>query len=65
MSTSQLPLFTSDLKQEVKIRLGEKGYAALPPRTVMECFDIVVYRYGNEPALFQKRPVEVRIRCMI
>ena len=59
MSENELPLCTSDLEQEVKIRLGEDGFAALPPRTLMECFDVAVHRFHNLPALFQKKPVEV------
>lgn len=56
---SELPLSTSDVNQEVKIRLGE-GQAGLPPKTVMACFDEIVERIGDRPALNQKKPVEVR-----
>jgi hypothetical protein len=58
---TDLPLSTSDVKQEVKIRLGKEGQAALPPKTVLQCFDEIVERLGSEPALFQKRLIEVRM----
>jgi hypothetical protein len=61
---TDLPLCTSDVKQEVKIRLGKEGQAALPPKTVLQCFDDIVERLGREPALFQKRPIEVRMNVL-
>jgi hypothetical protein len=51
-----LPLSTSDPTQPVKIRMGTTGVAALPPRTVMQYWDRICSKYGDKPALFQKRP---------
>lgn len=48
-----LPWRTSDIKQEVRIRMGE-GKASIPPTTVMELFDTTVLRFPDEPALYQK-----------
>lgn len=54
MIDSDLPISTSELKQEVSIRLGTDGQAANPPKTVMRNFDDVVSKFGDEKALFQK-----------
>lgn len=51
-----LPLFTSDVAQPVKIRMGREGQAAAPPKTVMQNWDGICQRLGDHPALFQKRP---------
>jgi hypothetical protein len=55
MTDTDLPISTSEVTQEVKIRLGKDGQAAIPPKTVMQNFDNVVAKYGNEKALFQKK----------
>ncbi|GAX25843.1 long-chain-fatty-acid--CoA ligase ACSBG [Fistulifera solaris] len=52
---NDLPLYTSDIRQEVRIRMGP-GQASIPPMRVFDAFDQVVQEYGNEEALFQKRP---------
>lgn len=57
---SDLPLYTSDIRQTVKIRMGP-GQASIPPMRVFDAFDRVVQKYGNEEALFQKRPIEVSL----
>lgn len=57
---AELPLATADVTQEVKVRMGTEGQAALPPTTVMKKFDTMVEKFGDLPALHQKRPVEVR-----
>ena len=51
---SALPLSTSDVKQEVAIRMGKEGLAAEAPTTVMKNFDAVVKKHGSKPALHQK-----------
>jgi len=52
---TSLPLSTSDIKQEVKIRmLSESGQAALPPTTVMAHFNERVKAMGDKPALHAK-----------
>jgi len=51
---AELPISTADVSQEVKIRMGESGQAALPPTTVMIKFDSIVEKYGDQPALHQK-----------
>lgn len=56
-SNDELPLFTSNISQEVKIRMGEAGQASLPPKTVMHSFDSVCSRFGELPALHQKIPL--------
>ena len=58
---SDAPISTSDVKQEVKIRMGEQGQAAIPTKTVMQTFDAIVERLGDEKAFFQKRPKEVSL----
>lgn len=55
---SDLPLSTSDLRQEIKIRMGAEGTAALPPKTVMQNFDEIVKSCGDKPALHQKKIVD-------
>lgn len=57
---SELPFSTSNIDQEVKVRLGEEGQEAIPPKTVMQLFDVIVERLGDHQALFQKRPAPVR-----
>lgn len=60
-----LPLFTSDVTQEVQIRqLSSEGQAAIPSVTVMENFDRTVKQYGNEPALHQKVLISVRLQLL-
>ena len=49
-----LPYATSDVKQEVKIRMLGSGIAAEKPTTVMAKFDEVVKNHGSKPALHQK-----------
>lgn len=56
----QLPLATSVVTQEVKIRMDPKGQGSIPSKTVMQNFDNVVAKYGNEKALFQKVAKNVR-----
>jgi hypothetical protein len=60
---SDLPFYTSDIRQEVRIRMGP-GQASIPPMRVFDAFDRVVQTYGNEEALFQKRPRKVRQRSV-
>jgi hypothetical protein len=56
----QLPLFTSDVTQEVQIRMLSGGeQARIPSVTVMENFNRTVTEFGNEPALHQKVIVKV------
>lgn len=50
---SEPPLSTSDIKQEVAIRMGA-GLAGAKPVTVMEQWDRVVSNYGDKAALHQK-----------
>lgn len=45
--------------QEINIVLGDKGYAAAPPVTVMQALAETVRKFGNEKALALKRPVNV------
>jgi hypothetical protein len=52
--SDELPLSTSNVKQEVKIRMGKDGQAANPARTVMQNFDDTVKNHGDKPALHQK-----------
>lgn len=54
------PLATSELKQQVRIRLGANGTAARLPETVLEAFHRTVSRIPNTTALYQKRPKKVR-----
>lgn len=54
-----LPLFTSDVKQEVAIRKGDGDFYNIPSKTVMECFDETVAKHGSKPALHQKIPKKV------
>ena len=49
-----LPLSTSDVKQEVRIRMGTEGQSAIPATTVMAGFDKTVAKMGDKPALHQK-----------
>jgi len=59
-SSSDLPLSTSDIKQEVQIRkLAKSGQAALPPTTVMANWDERVREMGDKPALHAKILEEV------
>ena len=51
---TELPLATSVVTQEVKVRLGTEGQAAIAPKTIIQNFDIVATKYGNLPALHQK-----------
>jgi len=57
-----LPLSTSDVRQEVKIRRRENGGGGgdAEPRTVVEAFDDAVEKFGDLPALHQKRVEPVR-----
>lgn len=55
-SNNNLPLSTTDLQEEVKIRMGTSGAAALPPKTVLQVFQATVEKLGDAPALYQKRP---------
>jgi long-chain-fatty-acid--CoA ligase ACSBG len=54
-SSSNLPLSTSDLKQEVRLRLEPEGHASLAPETVLHMLDATVERCADKPALSQKR----------
>ena len=58
---SDLPLFTSDIRQEVKIRMGKDGIAALPSKTIMQSFDEIVKTHANKPALHQKKMVNGKL----
>ena len=71
-NNTDLPLFTSDLKQEVKCRIVEEEIneeeglppisdlemtaEGLPARTVMEVFKSTVEKHADLMALHQKRP---------
>lgn len=51
---NSLPLSTSDIKQEVQIRKGDSGLAALEPQTVLQLLDAIVAKSGDLPALHHK-----------
>jgi hypothetical protein len=53
-----LPYSTSKKNQAVKIRMGE-GMAGSEPQTIVQCFDAVVEKFGDKPALHQKILTEV------
>lgn len=60
-NNKDLPLSTSDVTQEVQIRmLSDIGQAAIPPVTVMQHFDERVRLMGDKPALHQKIIAKVR-----
>ncbi|GKY95050.1 decanoate-CoA ligase [Mayamaea pseudoterrestris] len=59
--SDELPLSTSDIRQEVKIRLGMNGIAALPPKTIMQSFDATVKLNGDKPALHQKKVTDGKL----
>ena len=61
---SSLPFATSEISQEVKIRMGKDGLAAEKPTTVMQNFDRTVKELGDSPALYQKRPKAVSKRVL-
>ena len=67
MSTdNNLPISTANVTQAVKTRMGEKGMSAIPARTIMDNFDEIVAKCGDQPALFQKViPPAVRATSMI
>jgi hypothetical protein len=48
------PLRTSDVTQEVAIRMGKQGIAAAPAQTVMNFWDDAVKVRGDRPALHQQ-----------
>lgn len=48
------PTRTSNVKQEVEIRMGKEGMAAAPPQTVMDLWDAAVKDRGDRPALHHK-----------
>jgi len=54
MTEESLPLSTTSPTQPVRLRMGESGYAARPPITVMEQFSKTVKKYKSKPALHQK-----------
>jgi len=56
---TDLPLSTSNVKQEVAIRKGEGEFYNLPSLTIMEVFDSTVKLHGDKPALHQKVPEKV------
>jgi long-chain-fatty-acid--CoA ligase ACSBG len=58
---SELPLSTSDIRQQVKIRIGSDGLAALPPKTIMQSFDDIVKLAGDKSALHQKKIVDGKL----
>lgn len=63
MMSSELPLSTSDVRQEVQIRiLSKEGQAALPPTTIMAHWDERVSLMGDKPALHAKVGMPVRER---
>jgi long-chain-fatty-acid--CoA ligase ACSBG len=45
----------------VQIRMGSEGFAAEPAHTVMDLFKTAVAKFGNEPALRQKRKVDGKL----
>ena len=53
-TTTTLPISTSEVTQEVQVRMGTSGQAAIPAKTIMENFDHVVKIHGDENALYQK-----------
>ena len=62
MSSSDLPLATSEIQQEVQIRrLATTGQAALPPATVMQHWEERVRAMGDKPALHAKIIPNVRV----
>jgi hypothetical protein len=57
--TTDLPLATANVQQEVRSRVGTEGLAALPPTTIFSRFNDTVQKYGDKPALNQKRVKQV------
>jgi hypothetical protein len=51
---SVLTLSTSNVTQEVKVRMGREGHSAIPATTVMQNWDTIVKKHGGKPALYQK-----------
>ena len=41
-------------------QVGQSGFAAVPPRTVIEVFRSCVEKHGDKKALFLRRAVNVR-----
>jgi hypothetical protein len=58
---SSTTIRTSDVTQEVVIRMGKEGIAASSPQTVMEVWDKAVKERGNLPALHHKVVKKVRL----
>lgn len=52
--STSLPFSTSDLSAEIGIRKGTTGPAAEEAVTVMQCWDRIVAKHGDAPALHQK-----------
>ncbi len=42
-------------------QIGQTGFAAIPPRTVVEVFRATVEKHGDKKALFLKRTVNVSV----
>jgi hypothetical protein len=52
---TSLPLTTSDVTQEVAIRMGEqKTLAGLPSTTILDNWKAIAAKCGDNPALHQK-----------
>ena len=60
-SGDNLPISTSDVKQEVRIRMGKDGQSAISTKTVMLSFDDIVKSKGSKPALYQKAVVDGKV----
>lgn len=52
--TSSIPFATHKKDQPVRIRMGD-GLAGVEPQTIIQAFDQVVEKFGDKPALHQKR----------
>lgn len=51
--------FVTEPNGYLEPRIAKEGVAAWPAQTVIEVFQSVVDRFGNEPALCYKNPVNV------
>lgn len=56
---------TSNVAQEVEIRMGKEGIAAAPPQTVMDLWDAAVENNGDRPALHHKIVKKVHTQIIL
>jgi hypothetical protein len=52
--------WVSEPHAEVPPAIAESGFASIPPITAIEAVLRRVEVNGNDPALYQKRPIDVR-----